>query len=552
MKKVKTAIKLGVIISSYNNPAWLEKVLWGYMNQSVKADEILIADDGSKEDTRKMIEKYSELLPIKHIWHEDNGYQKCTILNKAILASSSGYLIFTDQDCVPREDFIETHLKFAEKGYFLSGGVVYLPMSISEKITQQDVHSGNAFSPSWLKEQYIPKTFKLLKLTRKRTVANFMNTITPAKATWNGGNASGWKEDILKINGFNEDMQYGGQDREFGERMFNMGIKSKQIRYSAVLLHLDHKRPYKTNESIDKNITIRKNTHKTGIIETPNGIKKISTNDSPYKASVIISIYDNVEFLKAVLDSLKIQTENKFEIIISEDAEHPHVKAFVDSYDFIHDYKHLTQEDLGWQKNKALNSAIKASLSDWLVFIDGDCVLHPRFIEFHVKYASQNYILGGKRVKLNDELSKKLMNDNNFINKLQGILIKKLFFGKKQKIKFLEEGIFVNPRGCLGFIPFFRSMHHLKGCNMSFSKKAAFAINGFDEDYTLPAVGEDYDLMWRFKAKGYKLKSLRNLAVQYHLYHKESWNDQEVNLEKTKQKQKRNEVFCKAGLIQNP
>jgi transketolase C-terminal domain/subunit len=79
---------------------------------------------------------------------------------------------------------------------------------------------------------------------------------------------------VLKVNGFNEDMQYGGQDREFGERMFNMGIKSKQIVYSAICLHLDHKRPYKTKESIAKNVAIRKNTRKSGIVKTPNGIEK--------------------------------------------------------------------------------------------------------------------------------------------------------------------------------------------------------------------------------------------------------------------------------------
>lgn len=84
---------------------------------------------------------------------------------------------------------------------------------------------------------------------------------------------------------------------------------------------------------------------------------------------------------------------------------------------------------------------------------------------------------------------------------------------------------------------------------MSFSKAAIMAINGFDEDYTLPAVGEDADLSWRFKAAGYHHKSLRNLAVQYHLYHPESWTDQTVNLIKMSEKQKRNEFICKHGLI---
>jgi len=102
----------------------------------------------------------------------------------------------------------------------------------------------------------------------------FMNSITPTKATWNGGNASGWKSDILAINGFNEMMQYGGQDREFGERLVNLGLKSKQIRYSAILLHLDHSRPYKTAESIAKNVAIRQKTRREKIIVTPFGIKQ--------------------------------------------------------------------------------------------------------------------------------------------------------------------------------------------------------------------------------------------------------------------------------------
>lgn len=266
---------LGVIISTYNNPTWLEKVLWGYLHQTIPADEIVIADDGSREETKQLIDSYKDRLPIKHVWHEDNGFQKSRILNKALIASTSDYLLFTDQDCVPREDFLETHVRYAEKGYFLSGGYFRLPMDISLLINKEDVLSGNAFRLNWLKGNKLKRTFKSTKLTRSNFFASMMNMVTPAKATWNGCNASGWREDLLKTNGFNEEMQYGGQDREFGERLFNMGIKSKQIRYSAVLLHLDHKRPYKTTESISKNVAIRKNTRTSGIIETPNGIKQL-------------------------------------------------------------------------------------------------------------------------------------------------------------------------------------------------------------------------------------------------------------------------------------
>lgn len=266
---------VGVIISTYNSPRWLEKTLWGYQNQIEKPDEIVIADDGSKEETRKLIERYAQYLPIKHVWQEDQGFQKSRILNKAIVASTSEYLIFTDQDCIPRKDFVLIHKKYAQKGYFLSGGYNKLPMDLSLLLTKSDIHSGNAFKISWLRKRGLNLNFKLSKLVNVSKFSSFMNFITPRNASWNGCNSSGWRKDFIEINGFNEDMQYSGQDREFGERLFNLGIKSKQICYSAICLHLDHKRPYKTKETIAKNIAIRKNTRKFGIIQTPNGIRKL-------------------------------------------------------------------------------------------------------------------------------------------------------------------------------------------------------------------------------------------------------------------------------------
>ncbi len=272
---MKKNFTLGVIISTYNNPAWLEKTLWGYLNQTTPADEIIIADDGSRDNTRLLIESFKGKLPIKHIWHEDNGFQKSQILNKAIVASTADYLLFTDQDCIPRENFLETHIRFAEKGRFLSGGYFRLSMEVSKQITQDDVLSGKIFDVKWLKAQGMPRSIKNLKLTRSKCIASLMNCITPAKSTWNGCNSSGWREDILRANGFNEEMQYGGQDREFGVRMINMGIKPKMIRYSAALIHLDHKRPYKTKESWNKNAAIRKNSRKNKITATPFGITKM-------------------------------------------------------------------------------------------------------------------------------------------------------------------------------------------------------------------------------------------------------------------------------------
>ena len=267
-----------------------------------------------------------------------------------------------------------------------------------------------------------------------------------------------------------------------------------------------------------------------------------------YKASLIISVYKNTQFLEVVLNSLRHQTEKNFEIIISEDGEDEKMNRFISEYNFENDYRHLTQGDLGWRKNRALNNAIREARSEWLIFIDGDCVLHPRFVEHHVKLADEKYILAGKRIKLNPRLSDLLTSDNKAIFEIQKILLKLVFRSGKEELGFYEEGIFIDPSGLFGFIPRLRRMTHLKGCNMSFSKKAAIAINGFDEDYTLPAVGEDADLTWRFKGCGYNLRSLRNLAVQYHLYHETTWSSQEINLQMMNEKQSRHEYICSNGL----
>ena len=139
---------VGVVISTYNSPAWLEKVLWGYMYQTCPADEIVIADDGSREETRQLIDSFRDKLPINHVWHPDEGFQKSRILNKALVAATADYLIFTDQDCIPRKDFIETHVRYAKKGYMLSGGYFKLPMDISKLISHDDIKSERAFSYS--------------------------------------------------------------------------------------------------------------------------------------------------------------------------------------------------------------------------------------------------------------------------------------------------------------------------------------------------------------------------------------------------------------------
>ncbi|WP_245967236.1 glycosyltransferase family 2 protein [Ulvibacterium marinum] len=267
---------VSVIISTYNKPEWLKKVLWGFQCQTYKDFEVIIADDGSSVETRELLAEMEEKVsyPINHVWQEDDGFQKCRILNKAIQASKTEYIIMTDGDCIPREDFVQVHYINKEPGYFISGGYYMLPMNISKAITLKDIEMQNCFNIQWLKDKGIPKTFKNNKLTARGFISTLFNTFTPTNASWNGHNSSGWKKDILNVNGFDERMQYGGEDREFGERLFNFGVRSKQLRYSAVCVHLDHERGYRTPEAIAKNQVIRKEVRQKKSVWTYYGITK--------------------------------------------------------------------------------------------------------------------------------------------------------------------------------------------------------------------------------------------------------------------------------------
>jgi glycosyltransferase involved in cell wall biosynthesis len=267
-------MRTSVIISTYNSPRWLQKVLWGFAAQDRHDFEIVIADDGSTDDTRALIEQMRSALPmtLRHVWQTDDGFQKCRILNKAIVAAEGEYLIFTDGDCIPRADFVTTHLREAQDGYFLSGGYFKLPMNVSEAITQDDIRSQRAFDVQWLASQGLKRSHKDFKLTAKGWVSSLFNTLSPARKTWNGNNSSCAKHYALAVNGFDERMQYGGEDCEFGDRLKHHGLKAKRIRFSTVCIHLDHARGYVKPEMLEKNRRIRAQTMQNRTVRSPLGL----------------------------------------------------------------------------------------------------------------------------------------------------------------------------------------------------------------------------------------------------------------------------------------
>jgi glycosyltransferase involved in cell wall biosynthesis len=267
---------ISVIISTYNAISWLEKTLWSYEHQVFREFEIIIADDGSDQQTAHFIQEYNKTSTkqIIHVWHADDGFQKTKILNKALKYCNTDYVVMTDGDCIAREDFLQTHYERRETGYFLSGGYYKLPLDISELICSDDIATQRCFDIKWLRHNGLPVNYKNQKLTSNFVQAGVMEKLTPTNASWNGHNASGWLHDIIAVNGFDERMKYGGEDRELGERLINNGIKSKQIRYSAICLHLEHARGYVSEDAQKVNDAIRKITKSEKVVFTPHGLDK--------------------------------------------------------------------------------------------------------------------------------------------------------------------------------------------------------------------------------------------------------------------------------------
>ena len=236
------------------------------------------------------------------------------------------------------------------------------------------------------------------------------------------------------------------------------------------------------------------------------------------KASLIISFYNNFNFLELVLAGLERQTLKRFEIIIADDGSTEEVKNKIKNYKQGTDLniKHVWHEDLGWRKNKILNKAIIESESDYIIFIDGDCIPHERFIEDHFKNGEKNKILAGRRVNVSEKLTKKLTYD--FVKKGRLIFFDLLFDSIIGDSRDVEKGLRIGYKPLRNI--FNKSKRGVLGCNFSLHKSCLLGVNGFDERYINPAVGEDTDIERRLLRNGLTIKTIKFAGIQYHLYHK--------------------------------
>lgn len=253
--------------------------------------------------------------------------------------------------------------------------------------------------------------------------------------------------------------------------------------------------------------------------------------------SVIISHYNNVANLALILDALSKQSATGFEVIVSEDGQDPKTAAFLASHQFPFPLQHTTQEDIGFRKNRILNTSIQAAKGSFLVFIDGDCIPHKHFVRAYQNVKGSNKICYGRRVMLSEKITTPLQKKMQF----DGLSLLDLILGGA---KMWKEGIYTT-------IPLSTKERGLKGCNWGIKKDLLVQINGFDEAYVHAGVGEDCDIEWRLEGIGIKKYSMKNKAIIYHLHHKRTYSQEgiKINFSILRKRMESKEFVCKNGIL---
>ncbi len=242
MEQSRTTVS--VIVATYERPKHLWFTLLALNRQTVAFDEIVIADDGSAEETRAAIEKFSSQSSIRtvHVWqkHEDNRVARSR--NNAIRAATGEYLVFLDQDCVPSADFLKAHVSIRQPRVFLVGSCVFLDEAKTGQLTEADVRSGRL-------EELLDEV-EMKKLRKAHWKDNFYGFFRrylwaiKSKPKLRGGNFSIHKADLLAVNGFDENyVGWGQEDDDLGRRLYLAGMSARSVIASAITFHLHHSPP---------------------------------------------------------------------------------------------------------------------------------------------------------------------------------------------------------------------------------------------------------------------------------------------------------------------
>lgn len=268
-----------LIATTYESPRALELCLASVARQDRPPDAICIADDGSGPETRALVAAFTAAhheFAVRHVWHEDRGFQKAAILNRAIATSEAEFLIFIDGDVLIHPVFVARHLELARPGRFSTGSLIRLDAEATALVTRELIESGRVFEPDWLRaNRAIDRLGTWLKtMPGPKPVMAALDVATPVQRALCGANASLFRADALRVNGFDETIKYGGVDKEFGARLKNAGVRGRHLRYTAPLVHLDHPRGYRDPERMRAHKARIREVRASRIDWTEHGIEK--------------------------------------------------------------------------------------------------------------------------------------------------------------------------------------------------------------------------------------------------------------------------------------
>jgi len=236
-------MRIAIIVTTYNRPDALSAVLEGYCAQSDRDFEVLVADDGSTPDTAQVVQQFQKLavIPIHHVWQEDDGFRAAAIRNRALAATTADYIIFTDGDCIPPVDFVAQQRKLSEQGCFLSGNRLLLSQGFTQQVLSERISVHLWRFGDWLRAFRQGHIERLLPLLRLPDSA--FRKVSPRR--WQGAktcNLSAFRADLLRVNGLDESYTgWGQEDSDLVVRLIRAGLINKSARFSAPVLHLWHK-----------------------------------------------------------------------------------------------------------------------------------------------------------------------------------------------------------------------------------------------------------------------------------------------------------------------
>lgn len=267
------SLRPSLVITTYNKPGYLHLVLQSSLIQTLLPLEVVVADDGSGVETRKLVEKFRETapFPVKHVWHEDLGFRLAAIRNKGLAVCESEYVISIDGDILLHPDFVKDHMHYARDGYFTSGGRISLMPELTEKMIKTE--------QLWVKPDDLVLK-KRSKLFRSSLLAKlFLNYKAKSYKYGAGANMAFWTKDIKAINGFDESfVGYGFEDFDVMLRFMNSGIKKQYLRYRALTCHLYHPYNRGTKESFNLNKERFEANEANHVAYCEKGIDKLGNN----------------------------------------------------------------------------------------------------------------------------------------------------------------------------------------------------------------------------------------------------------------------------------